>query len=83
MAAALDDFTINNDKDLIGIANRAQSVGDHETCATFHKPKHCLLNCFLGASVDATRRFVEDEDGGIGEDGASDCQELTLTLTDI
>ncbi len=80
MRAALDDPTVVDHQDLIRVADGAQAVRDHEARPALHEAKHGLLDVQLRARVHAAGGLVQDEDGGIRQDGAGDGQELPLAL---
>ena len=56
---------------------------DDEDGASLHEFVHTLLYEFFSAGVDRTRRFVENEDGRIGNCGTRDCDKLALTLREV
>ena len=81
--ALLHDVAVLHDEDRVGVADRGQAVRDDEACPTFAQPVHRLLHQQLGAGVHRARRLIEDEDGGVGDEGARDRQKLALTSGDI
>ena len=81
--ALLDDLAVVDDDDVVRVADGAQAVGDDKGGAAFHQAQEALLNARLGARVDAAGGLVEDEDVGIGEDGAGDGQQLALALAEV
>jgi len=70
--AAFDDPAVVDDEELVGLADRAQAVGDDEGGTAVHEAQQPLLDLLLGARVDAAGGLVEDEDARVGQDGAGD-----------
>jgi hypothetical protein len=58
-------------------------VGDDEAGAPLHQSHQRLLQLLLRARVDIAGRLVQNQDVGIGQDGARDGQELPLAQTQI
>ena len=83
MRAALDDFAMVDHEDLVGRADRAQAVRDHEAGAAFHQPQQGLLDVLLGPGVDAAGGLVEDQDRRVGDRGPGDRQQLALPLAEV
>lgn len=69
MGALLDDVTVVEDDDLVGITDGTQTVGDDEGGAPLHEGVHATLHHLLGTGVDTGGRLVENEDGGIADGG--------------
>ncbi len=72
VCALLDDLAMVDDDHIIGIADGAEAVSDDETGTPFHQAQQRLLDTRLGAGVNRGGRFVEDQDGGVCQDGAGD-----------
>ena len=83
MGALLDDVTVVEDDDLVGITDGGEAVGDDEGGAPLHDGVHALLHQLLSAGVDRGGRLVKDEDGGIGDSGTGDGKELALSLAEV
>ena len=81
--AALDDALVVDDQHLVGIADCAESMGDDKSCPPFQQAQQRLLNTNLGAGIDAARRFIQDEDARVGQDGAGNRQQLPLPLAEV
>ena len=79
VAAGLDDRAVVEDKDAVGMANRAQAMGDHERRPAVQQLLEALLDQPLALAVQVAGGFVEDEDPGIGQNGSRDCEPLALT----
>ena len=82
MGTPLDDLPAINDQHLIGMANRAQSVGDDEARSAFQQGFQCFLNFPFSSGVHAAGSLVHDEDSGIDEGDTGDRDQLSLTLTE-
>ena len=67
MRTHLDNPPMIEHDDLVGIDNRAQAVGDHETRASFHQAIQGVLNDFFGGRIDAAGGFVQDQDAWVGQ----------------
>ena len=53
-------------------------MGDDDTGAVFHEASEGVLDEFFRLGVEGGGGFVEDEDGGVFEDGAGDGDALAL-----
>ena len=78
--APLHDAVILDDQQLIGVADGAQPVGNDEAGTALQQFLQCGLDQPLGARVHARRGLIEDEDAGVGQDGAGNGQKLPLPL---
>ncbi len=63
VSAALDDASVFQYQNLVGIADGAEAVCDDETGATAHESLESLLYQPLGGGVDTGGSLVENEDG--------------------
>ena len=64
--------------DLVGPADLRETMGDEDGGAAHGGGLDRLLDLVLGGAVDGAGRVVQDEDGGIGEEGAGQGQPLAL-----
>ena len=53
-------------------------MGDDKAGAAAHQPEQGFLDPQLGPGIHAARRLVQDEDGGVGENGAGYREKLPL-----
>lgn len=83
MRPPFDDPAVINHQHQIGIADGAQAVGDDKTRLSFHEAQKRLLNSFFGTGIDAAGGFIKNEDGGVGENGPGDGQQLPLALAEV
>ena len=80
MTALLDDGAVLHHQDAVGVPYGGKAVGDDKAGAALHQRVHGLLDFQLRARVHAGGGLVENEDGGVGEDGAGDGKQLPLPL---
>src|ERR1700744_3887871 len=78
MGALLDDLAVFEDDDLAGAAGGGEAVGDDDGGAAVEEALEASLDRFLGPHVDVGGRLVEDQDAGLGEEGAGEGDELAL-----
>src|SRR6476646_3681247 len=74
----LGDFAAFEDDDLAGAADGGEAVGDDYGGAAVEQALKAALDRFLGADVDVGGRLVEDQDAGLGEEGAGEGDKLAL-----
>ena len=60
------------------MADGEKAVGDDETGAAFHETFQCFIGGPLALGVEGGGGFVEQEDAGIGQNGAGDGDALAL-----
>lgn len=77
--AGLDDAAAVEDVDDVCFLDRAQSVRDGDGGATSGGGVEGGLDDFLGLAVECGRGFVEEQDGGVAEEGAGDGDALFLS----
>ena len=77
------DLAILQHKQLVGVADGAQAVGDDKAGAAVQQPGKRLLDEQLGAGVHAAGCLVQDQQARVGEDGTRDGEELPLALTQV
>ena len=78
MRAALNDVAFVQHQDGVGVFKGEQPLGDNEGGTPFHQHIQCLLDEMLGLGVHAAGGVIEDEDAGVGEQGAGDGDALFL-----
>jgi hypothetical protein len=78
MGAALDDGPGTEDEDLVAAADGGEAVGDDDGGAVFHELIQGILDEAFALGIEAAGGFIQDQDGGIGEDGAGDGDALAL-----
>lgn len=78
MPAALDDVTVVQDEDLVGVGDRAEPVGDDQDGAPARQLGQPVLHGGLRFGVGESGGLVEDQDRGVGEQRAGDAHPLRL-----
>src|SRR5260221_12224355 len=78
MCTVLDDAASLDGDDAIGLADRRETVGDHEYRPAGCDPLHVLLDGPLAFVVEGTRRLVEDQDARIGDECTGNRDSLAL-----
>lgn len=71
-------MSITNDTDEISTLNGAQPVGDDEHSAPPGGPIESLLHHPFRLSIQSTGGFIQNQDGGVLDQGASDGDALFL-----
>src|SRR5262249_28670000 len=61
VCAALDDFSMAEHEDLIGISNRAETMRDDKAGAPGHEPFQSFLDQTLSGCIDAGGGFIQNE----------------------
>jgi len=59
VAALLQEYPFPHDRDDVGVAHRAQAVGDNDRRAALHEPVERLLHHALRLGVERRRRLVQ------------------------
>ena len=80
MITALDDLSVLQNHDGVGVPHGGETVGDHEGGPFCHQTVHALLDVLFRSRIDGARRFIEDQDLRVSQDGSGDREELFLTL---
>ncbi len=83
VAALFNDLAMVDNNHIVGVTNRAETVGDDETGSTLHQAQQRFLNASLGAGIDAARRLIQDQDIGVSQDGACNGKQLALALAQV
>src|SRR5579871_4192849 len=83
VGAALDDASAFDDEDLVGAADGGEAMGNDEGRAAAHEIGQALLDEGFGFGIEAGGGFVEDENAGLGQDGARDGDALFLAAGEL
>ena len=83
MITALDDLSVLQNHDGIGVAHGGETVSDHEGGPFCHQTIHALLDVLFRSRIDGARRFIEDQDRCPGYRCSRDIKKLSLALTQI
>lgn len=78
VSAAGDQPAFIEHEDQIGIAHRADTLGNHEASAPAHKPIEGALDQCLSRDIHIASAVVEDEQARIEQQGAGDGDALFL-----
>ena len=78
VAPQLGDAAVVDHDDAVGVAHGREAVGDDEGGASVHQVGEGLLDEVLALRVEGGGGLVEDEDGGVVQDGAGDGEALLL-----
>ena len=81
--ALLEDLAVGEENDLIGAADRRQTVRDHEHGSDIHHPLERILDQNLGLGIDVGGRLVEDHDLRLMHDGAGKGEQLPLPCREV
>src|SRR5262249_43788139 len=76
--AVFDDAAAFDGDDAIGVTNSRKPVGDDDHGPPFRYLLHVLVNDPLALVVERARRFVENQDARISDEGARDRNALAL-----
>ena len=83
MRALLQYATVMYHKNLIRLDNGRQSVRDYERSASGPQPVKSSLNGSFCQRIHGAGGLVEDEDGRVFQENASDGQALDLTAGEL
>lgn len=78
MCILFDDLIIFNNENLVYIVNCSQLVCDDDRGMFFYQGGQCILNDFFGFGIEVGSCFVQQEYGGVFEDGLCNCNMLLL-----
>ena len=82
-ASLLDEATVVEDEDAVGVPDGREAVRDHERRAARRERLQRAQDRRLGARVDRARRFVEDQERGVREPRAHEADDLALALGEV
>ena len=83
MITALDDLSILQNHDGVGVPHGGETVGDHEGGPFCHQTIHALLDVLFCSRIDRTRRLIEDQDRRLGYRRSRDIKKLPLALAQV
>src|SRR2546430_3079467 len=79
-AALLDDVAVAQHHDQVSLSDGGQAVRDDERGTPCRQALETLHDEGLGLRVERRGGLVEDQDGGVSEDGARDGEALLFAL---
>src|SRR5579883_1559589 len=80
VGAALDDLAIFERQHLVGVADRAQPVGDDERSPPVEELFQRFLNQPLGSRIHRRGSLIQNQNPRVGQGGPGNRQQLTLAL---
>lgn len=83
MITALDDLSVLQNHNGVGVPHSGETVGDHEGCPLCHQRIHALLDMLFRSRIDRARRLIEDQDRRHGYRRSRDIKKLSLALTQV
>ena len=83
MITALDDLSVLQNHDGVGVAHGGEAVSDHEGGPFCHQTIHALLDVLFRSRIDGARRFIEDQDRCPGYRRSRDIKKLSLALAQV
>lgn len=83
MITALDDLSVLQNHDGVGVAHGGEAVGDHKGGPFCHQTVHALLDMLFRSRIDGARRLIEDQDRRSGHCRSRDIKKLSLALAQI
>ena len=83
MITALDDLSVLQNHDGVGVPHCGEAVGDHEGSPFCHQTVHALLDVFFRSRIDGARRLIEDQDRRLGYRRSRDIKKLSLALAQV
>ena len=83
MITALDDLSVLQNHDGVGVPHCGETVSDHEGGPFCHQTIHALLDVFFRSRIDGTRRLIEDQDRRLGYRRSRDIKKLSLALAQV
>ena len=78
MRALLDDVSVIEHQDAVAFEHRGKAMRDHDCRASLHQPVERRLHQRLALGIECGRRFIEQQQRRIAEDGARDRDALAL-----
>ena len=83
MGAALNDFAVLENQNLMRVADRGKPMGDDEAGPPLKQLLQRALDDDLGVRVNGARRFIEDQNARPGDHRANEAEELPFARAEI
>src|SRR5919107_776286 len=83
VSALLDQLSVVQDQDEVGVADRGEAVRDHERGAPDHQAFPAVQDDGLRPRVDGRRRLVQDADRGVFQKGPRDADALAFAAGEL
>ena len=81
VSTLLGNLAVGHDQDLLGVVDSTKPVGDDEGCPALHQLCEGRLNLAFIFRVEVGGGFVQNQERGIFQKGASQGQSLRLSPT--
>lgn len=78
VGADLGDAALVHDHNAVGVFDGGQAMGNHQRGAVLHQPVQCRLHRAFGLGVERAGSLIQNQDGGVFQQGAGDGQPLAL-----
>lgn len=72
------DAALVHDHNAVGVFDGGQAMGNHQRGAVLHQPIQCRLHRAFGLGVERAGSLIQNQDGGVFQQGAGNGQPLTL-----
>ena len=79
MRTPLDDLPLLQCADQVGVADRAEAVGDDDGCTSLEQTVKGFLDQCLRNGINAGRRLIQNQDTWVGKDGSCNTDQLALS----
>lgn len=83
VGSLLDNLTVAQHDDAVGVTHRRKAVGNDERSATGKKLLQGMLDRSLGLSVHGTGGFVQDKEPRSGDHRPREREQLALTGAEV
>ena len=83
MITALNDLSVLQNHDGVGVTHGGEAVGDHKGGPFCHQTVHALLDVLFRSRIDRARRLIEDQDRRLGYRRSRDIKKLSLALAQV
>ena len=83
MITALNDLSVLQNHDGVGVPHCGKTVGDHEGRPLCHQRIHALLDVLFRSRIDGARRLIKDQDRCPGYRRSRDIKKLSLALAQV
>ena len=82
VGAPLDNTALLKDNDKVGMTDGGEAMGHDKSRAAREEGLECLLHKAFAFGIESAGGLVEDEEAGVGEDGAGNREALPLSAAE-